>query len=57
VKLRNTTLERIERAFAEAVATGDHEAAEGWVATALFVADRQSDRRAARKSAPALRFR
>jgi hypothetical protein len=56
VKHRNTTLDRIERAFAEAVAAGDHEAAEGWVATALFVADRQADRRPERKVARALRL-
>jgi hypothetical protein len=57
VKLRNTTLERIEQAFAEAVAAGDHEAAEGWIATAVFVSARQTDRRPARKPAPALRLR
>jgi hypothetical protein len=57
VKLRNTTLGRIEQAFAAAVAAGDYEAAEGWLATALFVADRQADRKGEARGARALTSR
>lgn len=45
MKLRTPTLDRIAQAFADAVAEGDDEAAEGWIATALYVADRETDRR------------
>jgi hypothetical protein len=45
VKLRPTTLDRIATAYAEAVAAGDLDAAEGWFATARYVADREADRR------------
>ena len=45
VKLRRSTLDRIATAYAEAVAAGDFDAAEGWIATAAFAADRQGDRR------------
>ena len=46
VKLRRTsTDDRIARAFADAVAAGNHEAAEGWVAVAALRADRSQGRR------------
>ncbi len=41
---RPTTTEKISRAFAEAVAAGDLEAAEGWVAVAALRAERSADR-------------
>ena len=44
VKLRPTTLDRIARAFAEAVACGDFAAAEGWLVAARHAADREADR-------------
>lgn len=44
VKLRPTTLDRIARAFAEAVACGDLAAAEGWLVAARHAADREADR-------------
>jgi hypothetical protein len=44
VKLRRSTLDRIATAYAEAVATGDFESAEGWLATATFVDDRRNDK-------------
>ena len=47
VKLRTSTTELLARAFAESVAAGDLEAAEGWLATAGMVARRQTDRSAA----------
>lgn len=40
---RPTTTEKIARAFAEAVAAGDLEAAEGWVAVAALRAERSAD--------------
>ena len=40
---RPTTTERIARAFADAVAAGDLEAAEGWVAVAALRAERSAD--------------
>jgi hypothetical protein len=39
---RERTLERIMAAFAEAVAGGDYERAEGWLAVARFSQDRIS---------------
>jgi hypothetical protein len=51
VKLRKSTLDRVATAYAEAVAMGDFDSAEGWLATAAFVADREGnrlDRRGAR---------
>jgi hypothetical protein len=47
MKRRASTLDRIGIAYAEAVASGDLESAEGWLATAAFVAERESrtDRR------------
>ena len=47
VKLRTSTTELLARAFAESVAAGDLQAAEGWLATAEMVARRQDDRSAA----------
>ena len=44
VKLRRSTLDRIATAYAEAVAVGDYESAEGWLATAAFVEDRRGPR-------------
>jgi hypothetical protein len=44
VKLRTSTLDLLAREYAEAVADGDFERAEGWLATAAFVADREVDR-------------
>jgi hypothetical protein len=46
VKLRASTLDRIAAAYAEAVAIGDFESAEGWLATASFVAEREAERTA-----------
>lgn len=40
---RPTTTERIAREFADAVAAGDLEAAEGWVAVAALRAERSAD--------------
>jgi hypothetical protein len=51
VKLRASTLDRIAKAYAEAVAAGDLDAAEGWFATARYVADREADRQGARAAA------
>ncbi len=51
MKLRKSTLDRVASAYADAVAMGDFESAEGWLATAAFVADREGnrlDRRGAR---------
>lgn len=44
VKLRTSTTELLAREFADAVAAGDLDAAEGWLATAEMVARRQADR-------------
>jgi hypothetical protein len=44
VKLRASTLDRIVSAYAEAVATGDFESAEGWLVMASFVAEREAER-------------
>jgi hypothetical protein len=41
MKLRTSTLDRITTAYAEAVAAGDFDAAEGWIRTAVFVEGRQ----------------
>ena len=51
VKLRASTLDRVATAYAEAVAAGDLDAAEGWFATARYVAEREPDRRGARRIA------
>ncbi len=40
-----STPERLEVAFAEAVASGDIEAAQGWLATARYVHERDAERR------------
>jgi hypothetical protein len=42
LKLLTSTLELIEREFAEAVARGDYDAAEGWLATAAHVKAREA---------------
>ena len=56
-----STLDRIAGSFADAIAAGDFEAAEGWLATARYVERRESDRLRARaerrRSAPRLLFR
>jgi hypothetical protein len=44
MKRRASTLDRIGIAYAEAVASGDLESAEGWLATAAFVAEREARR-------------
>jgi hypothetical protein len=44
VKLRTPTLDLIATEYAEAVATGQFERAEGWLAVAVFAAERQRDR-------------
>jgi hypothetical protein len=45
MNLRPSTLDRIAGSFAEAVAAGDYEAAEGWLATARYVERRQTEAR------------
>jgi hypothetical protein len=45
---RERTLEKIVAAFAEAVAAGDFEKAEGWLAVASFARDRVLERGPAR---------
>ena len=49
MKLRASTLDRVAKAYAESVAAGDLEAAEGWFATARYVAQREADRKSARR--------
>jgi hypothetical protein len=49
MKPRASTADRIEAAFAAAVASGDYDAAEGWLATARYVADRDASRRPSRR--------
>jgi hypothetical protein len=44
VKLRTSTLDLLAREYAQAVADGDFERAEGWLATAALVANREVDR-------------
>jgi hypothetical protein len=44
VKLRTSTPDRIAEAFADAVAAGEHEAAEGWLAVAAYVQGRDGRR-------------
>ena len=44
MRLRPSTSERLEAAFAEAAARGDFEAAEGWLATARYVSERDAAR-------------
>jgi len=51
VKLRTSTLDRVATAYAEAVAAGDLDAAEGWFATARYVAEREADRQGPRSTA------
>jgi len=51
VKLRTSTLDRVATAYAEAVAAGDLDAAEGWFATARYVAAREADREGSRRAA------
>jgi hypothetical protein len=50
VKFRASTLDRVATAYAEAVAAGDLDAAEGWFATARYVAEREADRRGVRRA-------
>lgn len=45
VKLRASTTDRIEKAFAQAIEAGDFEAAQGWLTTARYVAEREDLRR------------
>jgi hypothetical protein len=58
---QHRTLDRIAGSFADAVAAGDFEAAEGWLATARYAERREADRlrtRAERRgSAPRPLFR
>jgi hypothetical protein len=57
--LRTSTLDRIAGSFADAVAAGDFEAAEGWMATARYVERREEDMRpvtAARRLRPSRRI-
>ena len=49
MKLRASTGDRIEAAFAAAVASGDYAAAEGWLATARYVADRDASQKPPRR--------
>jgi|GEM_PF-6227262 len=44
MKLRALTLDLIAKEYAEAVASGDFERAEGWFATAKLAAAREVDR-------------
>jgi hypothetical protein len=44
VKLRTPTLDLIATEYAEAVAAGEFERAEGWLAVAEFAVRRQDDR-------------
>ena len=53
VKLRTSTLDRVATAYAEAVAAGDLDAAEGWFATARYVAEREADRQGGWRAARA----
>ena len=61
MSLRISTLDRIAGSFADAVAAGDFEAAEGWLATARYVERRETDRRAVaearRRAARRIAFR
>ena len=50
MKLRKSTLDRVATAYADAVAMGDFDSAEGWLATAAFVADREGNRLDRRRS-------
>lgn len=50
VKLRTPTLDLVATAYAEAVAIGDLDAAEGWFATARYVAERDADRQSSRRA-------
>ena len=52
VKLRASTLDRIATAYAEAIASGDFESAEGWLATASFVAEREAERSGSQSPRP-----
>ena len=53
VKLRTPTLDLIVTEYANAVASGEFERAEGWLAVAEFAAVRQADRtRGARARSP-----
>jgi hypothetical protein len=45
MNLRPSTLDRIAGSFADAIASGDFEAAEGWLATARYVERRKADKR------------
>jgi hypothetical protein len=58
MNLRTSTLDRIAGSFADAIASGDFEAAEGWMATARYVERRQADMRQAspRRLRPARRI-
>lgn len=59
MNLRPSTLDRIAGSFAEAIASGDFDAAEGWMATARYVERRKKDMRpvvADRKLRPSRRI-
>jgi hypothetical protein len=45
MSIRTPTLDLIARAFAEAVARGDVESAEGWLATARYASTRETPAR------------
>ena len=45
MKLRTSTPDLVARAFAEAVASGEHEAAEGWLAVAAYAERRHASGR------------
>lgn len=44
MRIRQSTLDRIAEAFAQAVARGDFAAAEGWLVAARHAAEREADR-------------
>jgi hypothetical protein len=44
VKLRASTPDLVAKAFADAVAAGEHEAAEGWLAVAAYAEERHAAR-------------
>jgi len=57
VRFRPATTDLVARAFAEAVVEGDLAAAEGWIATAAYAAEREQERRHARRGARPRRLR
>jgi hypothetical protein len=50
MRLRTATIDLVAAEFADAIASGDNDRAEGWLATALWVERRQ------RRSGPLARF-